>query len=95
MVSNPKAELYQMFPIPLYITTYEGDMTEISKYLHSIELHEHNPGYGMISKDSYLIDNLICKPLADFIHKSMTDFAINCMALNEEIFFSQDGDCFF
>ena len=48
MVSNPKAELYQMFPIPLYVRRYEGDTTEIVKYLHSIELHEHNPGYGMI-----------------------------------------------
>ena len=32
MVSNPKAELYQMFPIPLYVTRYEGDMTEINKF---------------------------------------------------------------
>ena len=31
MVSNPKADLYQMFPIPLYVTTYEGDTTEIVK----------------------------------------------------------------
>ena len=89
MVNNPKADLYQMFPIPLYVTTYEGDTTEIVKYLNSIELHEHNPGYGMISKDSYIIDNPICKPLAEFVHRCMTDYAINCMALDEEIVFSQ------
>ena len=89
MSNNLNTNIYQMFPTPLYVSKYKGDMTEINNYLHSIELKEHNPGYGMISKDSYIIDNPICKPLAEFIHKSMTDFAVNCMALNEQIFFSQ------
>ncbi len=54
MSDNLNTNIYQMFPTPLYVSNYKGDMTEINNYLHSIELKEHNPGYGMISKDSYI-----------------------------------------
>ena len=67
-----------MFPIPLYVTTFKGDTTEIVKYFDSQEMNPaHGGGYGEISKNSYIIDNPICKPLTDFFMKCFRDFATN------------------
>ena len=89
MVNNPNAQVFQMFPVPLYITNFDGDTTEMVKYFDSCKLNEYQPGYGHISENSYIVDNPVCKPLADFVMKSMTDFAVNCMSYDEELEFSQ------
>ena len=57
MVSNPKADLYQMFPIPLYVTTYDGDMTEISKYLREKGYVDGPPIIRVEFKDKFIQKN--------------------------------------
>ena len=65
MIQNPEAQVFNMFPIPLYVTTYKGDTSEIVKYFNSQEMNPaHGGGYGEISKNSYIIDDPICKPLS-------------------------------
>jgi uncharacterized protein (TIGR02466 family) len=90
MIQNPNAKLFSMFPTPLYATTYDGDTTEIVKYFNNCEMDEVTGGYGIISKNSYIIDNPICKPLSDFIMNCFRDFASNVMRYDyKELEFAQ------
>lgn len=71
--------VYSLFPIPLYSNIYNGDLKNIINYFDSCEMNQSNGPYGMISKDTYVIDNLICKPLSDWILECFKDFATNVM----------------
>lgn len=86
-----KSQVFSLFPTPLYVTTYEGDITEIVKYFNSCEMNPASGGgYGMISKNSYILDNPLCKPLNDFFLKCFKDFATNVMRYKyEDIQFAQ------
>ena len=87
---NQNVKIFDLFPVPLYVTTYEGDTTEIVDYFDSCEMNEPQGGYGIISKDSYIIDNPICKPLADFAMHHFKEFATNVMRYDyEELMFAQ------
>jgi len=87
---NQNVKVFDLFPTPLYVTTYESDTTEIIKYFDSCEMNEPQGGYGIISKDSYIVDNPICKPLADFVMHHFKEFATNVMRWDyEELMFAQ------
>jgi uncharacterized protein (TIGR02466 family) len=84
------AQVFNLFPTPLYVNTYYGDTTEIVKYFDSSEMNETNPGYGMISKDSYIIDNPICAPLSNWIMGCFREFATEVMRYDyKELQFAQ------
>ena len=91
MIQNPNAEVFPMFATPMYATTYEGDTTEIVKYFGSCEMNQGGDSpYGLISKNSYIIDHPICKPLADFMMACFDDFATNVMRYSyKELQFAQ------
>jgi len=91
MIQNPKAEVFSLFPTPLYVTNYEGDTSEIVKYFDSCEMNERvGGGYGIISKNSYVIEHPVCKPLANFIMACFQDFATNVMRYKyQELQFAQ------
>jgi hypothetical protein len=91
MLKDNKSKVFNLFPTPLYVTTYEGDTTEFIKYFDSCEMNSASGGgYGMISKDSYVIDNPICKPLTDFFMSCFEDFATNIMRYRyKELQFAQ------
>lgn len=76
---EPKARVFDLFPTPFYVTTYEGDTSKIVEYFDNCEMNEPNGGYGIISKDSYIIDNPICKDLSDFVMHHFREFATNIM----------------
>jgi uncharacterized protein (TIGR02466 family) len=88
---NDKVKVFPIFPTPLYVTTYEGDTTEIVNYFDSCEMNESTDrSYGIVSKNSYIIDNPICKPLTDFFKKCFEDFATNIMRYSyKELEFAQ------
>ena len=90
MIQNPKVEVFPIFATPLYATTYEGDVTEIVKYFDSCEMNQAHGEYGTISKNSYILDNPICKPLSNFIMACFEDFATNVLRYNyKELQFAQ------
>ena len=33
------SQVFQMFPTPLYVNTYEGDLTEVIRYFDSQEMN--------------------------------------------------------
>ena len=79
-VENPNAEVHSVFPTPVYIANLGNDLTpEMLNYLNGQEFNEHNPGYGMISKNSFIMDDPIMKPLGDWVMRCMRDYATNVM----------------
>jgi len=85
------SQVFQMFPIPLYVNTYEGDITEIVKYFDSQPMNSAmGGGYGEISKNSYVVDHPICKPLTDWMMKCFEEFATQIMRYRyKELEFAQ------
>jgi uncharacterized protein (TIGR02466 family) len=85
-----ESKVFPLFPTPLYVTSYDKDTTELVKYFDSCEMNEPQGGYGIISQDSYIIDNPVCKELSDFIMEHMRAFATNVMRYDyEELQFAQ------
>lgn len=79
-----------MFPVPLYVNSYEGDITEAVRYMDSQEMHSPNSGYGMISKNSYIIDHPVFEDLRSFFMECFKDFATNIMRYRyEDLQFAQ------
>lgn len=84
------SQIFNLFPTPLYVTTYEGDTTEVINYFDSCEMNEDNTGYGIISKNSYIVDHPICKPLANFFMQHFRKFATEVMRYDyQELEFAQ------
>ena len=84
------SQIFNLFPTPLYVTTYEGDTTEVVNYFDSCEMNEDNTGYGIISKNSYIVDHPVCKPLADFFMHHFRKFATEVMRYDyQELEFAQ------
>lgn len=75
-----KSQTYSIFPIPLYVTEYEGDTSEVVKYFDSCEMNnEFGGGYGIISKNTYILDHPVCSHLNQFLMEAFKDFATNVM----------------
>lgn len=75
-----QAEIHPLFPTALYVNTYEGDTSEIVRYFDSQPMNPASQGaYGEISKNSYIIDHPVCKPLNDFFMKCFEEYATNIM----------------
>jgi hypothetical protein len=82
-MNNYTPKVYDLFPTALYSNTYQGDITEIVRYFDSCEvdtLSQTIPSpYGIISKNSYIIDHPICKPLTDWFMKCFEQYATEIM----------------
>ena len=84
------AKVFNLFPTPLYVTTYEGDTTEVVKYFDSCEINEDKGGYGIISKNSYIVDHPVCRELSDFFMHHFRVFATEIMRYDyDELEFAQ------
>ena len=57
------AQVYSLFPTPLYVANYDKDIKEVIDYFDKCEMLDTKSGYGMISKNSYILDNPICDDL--------------------------------
>ena len=86
-----KPQVYNLFPIPLYVNTYEGDTTEVIKYFNNQEMNPATGGgYGEISKNSYVVDNPICGNLNKFFMSCFEEFATQIMRYRyKELEFAQ------
>ena len=90
MIQNPDAQVFNLFPTALYVTNYRADTSVFTDYFNSQEMEEPTGGYGVISKNSYIVDDPICKPLADFFMRCFEDYATNIMRWKyDELQFSQ------
>lgn len=77
-------KVFSLFPTPLYVNKYEGDLTSIVEYLDSQEMNTPSHGHGTLSKDSYILDNEICSPLTEWIKQCFREFATHIMRYDFE-----------
>ena len=69
------AQVFSLFPTPLYVKNYGGNIDDVINYFDSCEMSETGHGYGMISKNSYILDNPICDDLNLFFMSCFKEFA--------------------
>jgi len=85
-----EAKIYSLFPTPLYVTKYDGDTTNLVEFFNNCEMSITNPEYGSYSKNTYILDEEICKNLHDFILLHVNKFAKDVLKYNyDEVNFSQ------
>lgn len=84
------AQVYPIFPIPLYVANYDKDLKDVIEYFDNCEMQDTKAGYGMISNNSYILDNPICNEINEFLMSCFKDFATNIMRYRyEELQFAQ------
>ena len=93
MLNDKTIETLPLFPSPLFTRVYDkGDLDNTIKFLDNCKLIDGGKAneYGLHSKDTYILEHIECKPLADFIMESIKYFTKEILMYSyEEYSFSQ------
>jgi uncharacterized protein (TIGR02466 family) len=83
-------QIIDLFPLPLGVVECPLDIKEIIKFFDTVSMEsEQGSVYGLVSENTYVLDNPICKPLADWILKSMQKYSEEILGWDEKLQFSQ------
>jgi len=69
-----KDELLQIFPTPVLITKYDGNISEETKYVENLEYKDQKENKNFRSKDSYLFKHEPLKKIKNFCDESVTKY---------------------
>jgi uncharacterized protein (TIGR02466 family) len=69
-----KDELLQIFPIPVLIAKYDGDISEETKYIENLEYQDQKENKNFRSKDSYLFKHEPLKKIKNFCSESIIKY---------------------
>ena len=84
-----KEELLQIFPTPLLITKYEGDLSKEIKYVYSLPYKEQKANANFKSQDTYLLEIEELKKLKDFFYESLNKFTKNVFRSEQRLVVTQ------
>ena len=84
-----KDELLQIFPTPVLITKYEGDISEETKYVENLEYTEQKANKNFKSKDSYLMKHEIFKKIKGFFGESLTKYTEKVLNSKQRLVITQ------
>ena len=84
-----KEELLQIFPTPLLITKYEGDLSKEIKYVYSLPYKEQKANANFKSQDTYLLEIEELKNLKDFFYESLNKFTKNVFRSEQRLVITQ------
>lgn len=85
-----EVKIYSLFPTPLYVTKYDGDTIDLVKFFDNCEMTDSHEDFGSHSKNTYILDEEICKDLHDFILSHVNKFAKDVLKYEyDELNFSQ------
>ena len=84
-----KEELLQIFPTPLLITKYEGDLSKEVKYVDSLPYKEQKANANFKSADSYLLEIEELKNLKEFFYESLNKFTKNILQSEQRLVITQ------
>jgi hypothetical protein len=83
-------QIIDLFPLPLGVVECPLDIKEIIKFFDTVEMgSEQGSIYGLVSENTYILDNPICKPLADWILNSMQTYTEDILGWDENFKLSQ------
>ena len=84
-----KDELLQIFPTPLLITKYEGNLEQELKYINTLDWVEQKSNGNFKSKDTYLLDQEQFKNIKNFIYESLNRFTKNILMSDQRLVVTQ------
>ena len=84
-----KDELLQIFPTPVLITKYEGDISEETKYVENLEYLSQKENKNFKSKDSYLLKHEIFKNIKSFFGESITKYTEKILNSKQRLVITQ------
>ena len=84
-----KDELLQIFPTPVLITKYDGDISEETKYVENLEYTSQKDNKNFKSKDSYLMKHEIFKNIKNFFGESITKYTEKVLNSKQRLVITQ------
>ena len=84
-----KEELLQIFPTPVLITKYEGDLNKELKYVDNLPYKEQKGNANFKSQDSYLLEIEELKNIKDFFYESLNKYTKNISQSDQRLVITQ------
>jgi len=84
-----KEELLQIFPTPVLITKYEGDLSKEIKYVDSLPYTEQKSNANFKSQDTYLLEIEELKNIKNFMYESLNRFTKNINQSDQRLVITQ------
>ena len=84
-----KEELLQIFPTPVFITKYEGDLSNELKYVDYLPYKEQKANANFKSADSYLLEIEELKSIKDFFYESLNKYTKNISQSDQRLVITQ------
>ena len=84
-----KEELLQIFPTPVLITKYEGDLNKELKYVDYLPYKEQKANANFKSKDTYLMEIEELKSIKDFFYESLNKYTKNISQSDQRLVITQ------
>jgi len=84
-----KEELLQIFPTPVLITKYEGDLSKELKYVDYLPYKEQKSNANFKSKDTYLMEIEELKSIKDFFYESLNKYTKNISQSDQRLVVTQ------
>ena len=84
-----KEELLQIFPTPVFITKYEGELSKELKYVDYLPYKEQKGNANFKSKDTYLMEIEELKSIKDFFYESLNKYTKNISNSDQRLVITQ------
>ena len=84
-----KEELLQIFPTPVLITKYDGNLDKELKYVDYLPYKEQKANANFKSKDSYLMEIEELKSIKDFFYESLNKYTKNISQSDQRLVITQ------
>ena len=84
-----KEELLQIFPTPVLITKYDGDLNKELKYVDNLPYKEQKGNANFKSQDSYLLEIEELKNIKDFFYESLNKYTKNISQSDQRLVITQ------
>ena len=84
-----KDELLQIFPTPVLITKYDGNISEETKYVENLEYISQESNKNFKSKDSYLMKHESLKKIKSFFGESITRYTEKILNSKQRLVITQ------
>jgi len=84
-----KEELLQIFPTPVLITMYQGDLSKEIKYVDNLPYKEQKGNANFKSADTYLLEIEELKNIKNFFYESLNRFTKNISQSEQRLVITQ------
>ena len=84
-----KEEVLQIFPTPVLLTKYQGDLSTELKYVDNLPYEVQNENANFRSQDSYLLEIEELKNIKNFMYESLNKYTKNILQSEQRLVITQ------